>query len=629
MADTTERLQPTPSELNHATDKSRSYWQALADEVIAPHEQGTIPQNITLHDMLGQVPAMPDTPLDIYQISLGPDSTKKAILTAASSTMRPTDDAACGVGETLKVTRAALLMGVRAPISCNWTGASFGQEAMADDGSRGRPNYVGVVSLAWSYILSVRLLELQKHDGAEAEYTNSTASWCSSHDVCAPGSASTINIGNVDAHAARWWAAILAPGRGWKVIITQQGNEAYFAPWSLSLELDSCPSIVWADNGPLPQDPTIYPPPSSRTALEFLVGICLLHDLGSQFHAGFAAALTFPTHSHYQRAVELPLPFSNSNHQRYPPSEQTTTDQLAIYESLSFYLTLSCNHSVIMSSLCGSFWEPSIPCNLVTPWLHPILNEVSQRPEILNTPGRYAEIVALICGIRRPRLSSLWIGAAISGLIPKITALVKGGTPPLDPNGYPWTGCPQGFMDLAGSGPYLYRNPSNQNLIRRVDIWRLLYLPVLEDDGLYYESLPFSPWEPVGQSIELNCALRVRAHRLCSRHRLLYEHWTWNLLDGSKVQDRGFTSVRRQNSPRNFLVFSKSAPSDNARPIMPLAQDQEASREASIAVFEWVLANHEGRPPSEPIYDDEWIAHCTAYDDDSDLGMGIEPTDEE
>ncbi|KAE8309254.1 hypothetical protein BDV41DRAFT_440433 [Aspergillus transmontanensis] len=28
--------------------------------------------------------------------------------------------------------------------------------------------------------------------------------------------------------------------------------------------------------------------------------------------------------------------------------------------------------------------------------------------------------------------------------------------------------------------------------------------------------------------------------------------------------------------------------------------------EASMEVFRWVLANHEGRP-SEPIYDDEWL----------------------
>ncbi|PLB38546.1 uncharacterized protein BDW47DRAFT_125379 [Aspergillus candidus] len=186
---------------------------------------------------------MPDTPLDIYQVSLDPDSTNKAMLTAASSTMRPTDDAACGVGEAVKVTRAALLMGVRVPISCNWTGTSFGQEAMADDGSRGRPNYVGVVSLAWSYILSVRLLELQRHERAEAVYTTSTANWYSLHHVCGPKSASTIDIGNVDAHAARWWAAILAPGQGWKAIVPQRENDVYFAPWSLSLEVDSCPSI--------------------------------------------------------------------------------------------------------------------------------------------------------------------------------------------------------------------------------------------------------------------------------------------------------------------------------------------------------------------------------------------------
>lgn len=49
-------------------------------------------------------------------------------------------------------------------------------------------------------------------------------------------------------------------------------------------------------------------------------------------------------------------------------------------------------------------------------------------------------------------------------------------------------------------------------------------------------------------------------------------------------------------------------------PNIPLSLSQDASREASLEIFRWVLANHEGKPPSEPIYNDEWIAGC----DDSD-----------
>ncbi|KAH8432269.1 uncharacterized protein LDX57_009908 [Aspergillus melleus] len=288
-------------------------------------------------------------------------------------------------------------------------------------------------------------------------------------------------------------------------------------------------------------------------------------------------------------------------------------EYLAIGDKLAHYMALSCNHSVVMSSLCGSFWEPDIPCNLVSAWLHPVLEEIPRHPEIADDPVRYAEIVALMCGTRRPRLSALWVGAALSGLVPKIIAAVRRGTPPLDPNGFSWTGSPQSFMDLAGSGPYFHREASGDQSIERADAWRLLYLPVLEDDGLYYNSLPFSPWQPVGKTREQNCALRVRAHETCPRHRLVYIHWTWQLQDGSKLIDSGFRLD--DHEPRQ--LFSRvQSPSEAsfAYPRIPLSSTQGASREASMEIFRWVLANHEGRPPEEPIYDDDWIAGC----DDSD-----------
>ena len=55
-------------------------------------------------------------------------------------------------------------------------------------------------------------------------------------------------------------------------------------------------------------------------------------------------------------------------------------------------------------------------------------------------------------------------------------------------------------------------------------------------------------------------------------------------------------------------------------PIIPLPLGQDALRQESTDIFYWVLANHEGQPP-EPIYDDEWIAECLDYTDESDAGV--------
>jgi hypothetical protein len=156
--------------------------------------------------------------------------------------------------------------------------------------------------------------------------------------------------------------------------------------------------------------------------------------------------------------------------------------------------------------------------------LHPVLEEIPKASGIREKPGRYYEMIAIMCGKRRPYLSGLWIGAAPSGLVPKALESIRSGTPPLDPNGFSWTSSPQSFMDLPGLGPYFHRDASGNQAIRRDDAWRLLYLPTPEYDGLYYNSLPFSPWPPVGLTVEKNCARRVRAHRSYPRHRLAYTH---------------------------------------------------------------------------------------------------------
>lgn len=112
MANDRERLQPTQPELDNTTDKARLYWQSLADEAIARYNPGTIPQDIWPQDILCRVPAMPDSQLDTYKVTLSPSSAAKAIFTATSSTMRSSDNASCDIGNAVKSTKGAVLLGV-------------------------------------------------------------------------------------------------------------------------------------------------------------------------------------------------------------------------------------------------------------------------------------------------------------------------------------------------------------------------------------------------------------------------------------------------------------------------------------------------------------------------------------
>jgi hypothetical protein len=614
IEDREDGLQPLPSQLNLATNEARKYWYSLADEAMACLGNDNLLEATLPQDILCKVPALPASQLALYEVLVSESGTK-AILTAASSTMRPTETERCNARNTTKEVQSALLVGIQSPIACHLTGACFEQFGVNGSDGRKLPNFTGILSLAWAYILSSRLVELQQQHGAEVSYTGSSASW-QRHDLMdhkmEDVTAIEIEIGEVDESTARWWAAILAPRQGWKTYIFKKKGEAYFSPWSLSLDKGPEFRVIW-QNVDSHASVSAISPPSSQTALRLLAHFCSLHGLGKQFYAAFFAALTFPTHKQLEVTIELPLPVVTQSQVVHPSEKQSIDGFLSLGNDIPFFMTLSCNHSVVMSSLCGSFWEPNIPCSLVSPWLHPVLEEIPKASGICEKPGRYYEMIAIMCGKRRPRLSGLWIGAALSGLVPKVLESIRSGTPPLDPNGFPWTSSPQSFIDLPGLGPYFHGDTSGNQVIRRDDAWRLLYLPTPEYDGLYYNSLPFSPWPPIGQTVEKNCALRVRAHRSCPRHRLAYTHWTWQLQDGTCLNDRGF-SLRDPSHPQGTSYVQSQRNGGSRYPNIPLSLSQHASREASLEIFRWVLANHEGKPPSEPIYDHEWLAGC----DDSD-----------
>ncbi|KAJ5917497.1 hypothetical protein N7466_011051 [Penicillium verhagenii] len=607
--DREDELQLSSPQLGLATNEARNYWYSLADDARAHLHNVNLLEMVSPQDILCKVPAFPASPLALQEVLLS-ESGSKAIIAMASSTMRPTETDKCNTRDTTKEVQSALLVGIQSPISCHFTGTCFEQKFGVQGGDgRKLPNFTGIISLAWAYILSSRLVESQQQQGADISYTSSTAIW-QHHDI-EDMTAVEIEIGEVDESTARWWAAILAPRQGWRTFLLKKEDEAYYSPWSLSLDKGPEFRVVWHDNRthcPI----SAVSPPSSQTAMRLLAQFCLLHGLREQYHAAFFAALTFPTHKHLEMAVELPLPVVTQIHLARALDTYQVNEFLSLSKDIPSFMALSCNHSVVMSSLCGSFWEPNIPCSHVSPWLHPILEEIPKAPWICEKPGRYHEIIALICGQRRPHLRALWIGAALSGLVPKVLGYVRSGTPPLDPNGFAWTSSPQSFMDLTGSGPYFYEDISGNNAIRRADAWRLLYLPTPEDDGLYYKSLPFSPWPPVGQTVDINCALRIRVHKSCARHRLAYTYWTWRLQDGSSLNDQGFSPGDPSYPEEDSFVQSQRK--DNSRyPNIPISPSQDASREASSEIFRWVLANHEGKPP-EPVYEHEWIEGCDISD---------------
>ncbi|PIG84925.1 hypothetical protein AARAC_005605 [Aspergillus arachidicola] len=435
-------------------------------------------------------------------------------------------------------------------------------------------------------------------------YTDSLADCSGESPSSSSEEAYHIDAGEVDERIVRWWSAILAKHEGWKAIVKDGPDDEFVAPWSVS-RICETPFILTQKRDSLSPTQT---PLSSDEAFYALLEFAHLHDLGSQVPIALTIAMSFPMHRYYGMEVKLPLQREHGG--KIPlttPGAPAMWSQLK--QDLPYYMTLSCSPEAMISTLCGSFWQPDVPCNMVSQWLRPVLEEVlCDAPE-----GKCEEVLALIGAIRRPSVAALWIGAAVGGIGPKLLEKVRRGRPPLDSIAFPWTGAPQSFMDDAGSGPYTWGDPE---YISRPDVWRLLHLSPTEEDELSYDYGHMTPWEPCGASLTTNCALRVTSHLKCPRHEYRYEHWSWELEGGETVQDYGFLKRYTSLLTANPFNTSDSKVASYSFEKKKLDPDRETSEEASLEVFRWFVFGGEGLPP-EKIYHDGLFQETWEQDDDS------------
>ncbi len=294
-------------------------------------------------------------------------------------------------------------------------------------------------------------------------YIKITAPLCQGDEIV---SSFPVDVGDVDSRTVRWFTAVLAPGRGFRVALLQGNTYSHNAPWEISLVAPGSPFSIRCGKGRRDLGMSGHTPLTSHEALRSLIGLCNRHGVSHhQLHAALATALLLPTHNHLN--LDLTLPCPRTRNSGFLSAKLCSEDLDQLFNDLPYYITLSCGGDVINSSLCGVFWDPLIPSNLASPWLQPLwdLNEMSG---VQDAPGKYAEVIALMCARRAPNIAFLSIGAAISGLTSKILGQVSTGQPPLEPHAYAWTGVPQSFMDIVGDGRY-YEMCSSKAYIRRSD----------------------------------------------------------------------------------------------------------------------------------------------------------------
>ncbi|KAL2784241.1 hypothetical protein BJX66DRAFT_90075 [Aspergillus keveii] len=435
----------------------------------------------------------------------------------------------CFLGVTKKSHAQRVYIGVSQPATCRLS-ADFAKWTGFDHLPMSSGNYLSILALGWSYILAARLIELRRKTAEDGVLY--TGNWALPATLDDSRACFLVDLNDCDPAEAQWWAALLAPEHGWHAILKRDDNN-YYPPWECHLGHPG--SIKLKHDAPLHFSTDIQPP-SSNEAQIFLYKFARRHNCFDQLLAAFTATLTFPRHARtgYQITLPLPLPSSDNSPQDLEPIFE---GKLPSSHEIPHFLCLSSTSSFVISCLGSCLWDKKIPSNLVNEWLSPLLEEsipgLSQEEKCNDILSSFAQ--------RRPKVASLCLGAAISGLLSHVTRICQHHILPVSLEANAWTSSPQSFMDPENYRKVPFYTHNSGSMIPREDELRLLYLTDIESRT--YGSPPLSPYLPFGVVRLDECALEVRLHANCN-HKLSYLYWSWITKAGQAKRDDGLLSSK-------------------------------------------------------------------------------------
>lgn len=365
-----------------------------------------------------------------------------------------------------------------------------------------------MILLAWAYILSAKWAELLQRSSDH----DCTTGYVSRPEYLGSPKKIAIDISSYsDDEEGQWWNAVLAGDRGWKIGVHYKDKE-YLSPWSISTLDGACVK------GREDSRTEIGPPPSSNVALNYLSRFCARHRLYGQCSAALASAPYIPLLSGRRISLPMPKPAIEVVNQStpvlapLPPKNQELVTNHG--RLLPCYMSLSTNPWGMRSLLSSTFFNPDIPCNLVSAWLNPAFAIIDPFLKENNM-----DRLAAILGRRQPRLTSLWLGAIIMGMAKTEIRNLKIGLSALDLHAAAWTGSVRSFMTLG-------IETLHGQMIRREDECRLLFITAT-DAADNHSRAPVYPWKPFGKSHIRDTELEVQRHAQCNCHCLEYEAWHW------------------------------------------------------------------------------------------------------
>ncbi|KAF4634578.1 hypothetical protein G7Y89_g3525 [Cudoniella acicularis] len=556
---------PTTEQVEHVLARSRHVWQGHLEKAKSIK---CIPQeSLRLSNWLHRLPALPDDLKGVSSLQ-------------GQSTWRRTSPVTCSLLlRTGAPQRWNPILSRSRPTKCEFSPlAPFSNWQDEADGTKqpyGHNNGIFIMLAGWAYILTKKLLE--KQDLPMQYSTNLAPVTDCDEQSDTDKHCITIDIGDATSHELLWWRALLAPGQGWQAPRTQQ------PPWAITYEGDLMFRV--ATTARSLTNSQSEPPPSSSQAVQFLSRFSARYCLGTQSSAALAMALTLPLLNLAASSVQLPEPRLGRPRISSSIAPAIPCQLLEDFGSISKYMTLSSNPQFLSSALWSTFWEPDVDCNLVSPWCDGIIEILA--PLITND----LELLAHTLALRRPSLAPFWYGALLFGrtkLTERLIPFLKTQQAPTPARPIPevalWTGFPQSYMDICGSGPYLRED----NTISRADKHTTFRVP------------------PFGVMCPDELELEVHRHVSCGRHRWQYDHWTWQFENGRYIHDEGCKELHKDfECGPSYSECGSSCTNFHTHHNFSYVPDNVATEIAVGAAFQWAATEMD--VSSHSIFTHPWV----------------------
>jgi len=458
-----------------------------------------------------------------------------------------------------------------------------------------------VLTFAWAYALSARWVEIIPR-ASPIEYTTSQARWTSyraSGESAENDRPMVVELGSLTGEAARWWAAVLAPGEGWRAAIPHK-RWRLLSPWSVTKERSS---ITISLSGSLSHTNSHPPTPASfELALQHIEDYCALHSANTQGRAALAAALLLPLAKLHDRKILLHAPRTLSRRLSAKAAQGALLIDEQYLRQFDRLLTLSTNARGVEAVLGSVFYESGIPANACGAWLQGAMAVLkSKRAENLH-------VLARMLFNRSPHISYLWLGGIITGAHKVFLRRTSGllGLNRIDLHEAAWTSTLLSFIQEPVS---LLHNDSNS--ISRANECRLMFLtqePPREFPPIY-------PYPPLGDTDIKDTDLGVQIHAHCpGKHGLRFSSLAWNCVGGRKdIQTTGPISLGN----RVYIIDNLQDDEDTVIEVDYGWLDRESDLSEGVTrnLFIWMRDMDGFTPAEQEIYRHKWMGASDSDDE--------------